>query len=95
MDQQQLAVRGPKAAELLGVSESWLEKARVTGTGPRFVKISQGVVGYLIRDLEEFLQSRRRRSTADAPSPVARVSDPPRTPGRRDVSARRRATTQP
>jgi predicted DNA-binding transcriptional regulator AlpA len=77
MDQQYLAVRGPTAAKLLGVSESWLEKSRVTGTGPPFIKLSGGVVGYLISDLEEFLRSRRRRSTSDAPSPVARVSNPP------------------
>jgi len=97
MDQQHLAVRGPTAAKLLGVSESWLEKARVTGTGPNFVKLSGGVVGYLVRDLEEFLGSRRRSSTSDmaAPSPVASVSDRPQPRGRRDVSAGRRATTQP
>ena len=93
MDQQHLAVRGPRAAELLGVSESWLEKARVTGTGPAFIKLSGGVVGYLIRDLEDFLRSRRRISTSDVPGAHARVSDPPQPRRRRDLDRGRRATT--
>jgi hypothetical protein len=95
MDQQHLAVRGPRAAELLGVSESWLEKARVTGTGPAFIKISEGVVGYLISDLQEFLARRRRISTSDVSGAHARVSDPPQPRRRRDLDRGRRAATQP
>jgi hypothetical protein len=30
-----------KAAEMLNVSTSWLAKSRLTGTGPRFVKIGR------------------------------------------------------
>ena len=93
MDQQHLAVRGPRAAELLGVSESWLEKARVTGTGPAFIKLSGGIVGYLISDLEEFLARRRRISTSDVSGAHARVSDPPQPRRRRAGSATRGAIT--
>jgi predicted DNA-binding transcriptional regulator AlpA len=90
-----LLVRTPRAAELLGISESWLEKARLSGQGPRFVKISPGIVGYQITDLLAFIQNRTRRSTSDmaTPSPEATVSDPPQPRRRRNSDARRRAIT--
>ena len=33
----------PQVAKLLGVSNSWLAKSRLNGTGPRFIKIGRAV----------------------------------------------------
>jgi predicted DNA-binding transcriptional regulator AlpA len=54
-----------KAAELLGgMSLSWLAKSRLTGTGPRFVKIGRSV-RYRDSALREYIQARTRRSTSE------------------------------
>ena len=53
-----------QAAEYLGVSLSWLDKARLTGLGPVFISIGGRVV-YDSGDLDEFLQKNRRQSTSD------------------------------
>ncbi len=73
-------LRTPAAAEFLGVSTSTLEKWRVTGLGPRFVKIGARLVGYDQADLDAFRNSlvrlastsgsnreRRRRARAEEP----------------------------
>jgi hypothetical protein len=57
------------AASLLGVKPGTLEVWRCKGIGPRFVKIGARVV-YRLRDLNEYLDSRTRSSTAD-PGPAA------------------------
>jgi hypothetical protein len=56
------------AASLLGVKKNTLELWRYKGTGPRFVKCGSRVV-YRLRDLNAYLDSRTRKSTAD-PGPV-------------------------
>jgi hypothetical protein len=56
------------AAPLLGVKPGTLEVWRCQGKGPRFVKSGSRVV-YRLRDINEYLDSRTRRSTAD-PGPV-------------------------
>jgi hypothetical protein len=89
MDRQQLVVRTRKAAAILGLSMSWLEKARVRGDGPIYVQLTDGAVGYRISDLEVFLRRRIRRSTSDAPSPVTNGSNPPRQVSRTGRSALR------
>jgi predicted DNA-binding transcriptional regulator AlpA len=56
------------AAQFLGSSKSSLDKLRLTGGGPDFVKIGEGVsgrVGYRLCDLQSWLASRVRRSTSD------------------------------
>lgn len=53
-----------QAAEHLGVSLSWLDKARLTGLGPVFISIGGRVV-YDSGDLDEFLQKNRRQSTSE------------------------------
>jgi predicted DNA-binding transcriptional regulator AlpA len=55
-------LRTPAAAELLGVSISTLEKWRVSGQGPRFVKIGARLVGYEKADLDTFRDSLPRFS---------------------------------
>jgi hypothetical protein len=56
------------AAPLLGVKPGTLEVWRCKGIGPRFVKSGSRVV-YRLRDINEYLDNRTRRSTAD-PGPA-------------------------
>ncbi len=47
-----------------GVNIRWLQKARVSGGGPPFVKIGARVF-YRVLDVERFIASRVRGSTSD------------------------------
>lgn|SRR5215211_2224372 len=51
------------AAKMLNVSVSWLAKSRLSGTGPRYVKIGRSV-RYPLSALLEFIESRTRCSTS-------------------------------
>ena len=53
-----------QAAVFLGMSLSWLDKARLNGSGPIFISIGGRVV-YDLKDLEDFLQSNRHASTSE------------------------------
>ena len=53
-----------EAAEHLGLSTRTLDRYRVSGDGPVFLKLG-GRVGYLREDLDEWLRTRRRTSTSD------------------------------
>jgi excisionase family DNA binding protein len=58
------------AAELLGVSVRTLQKWRLQGNGPQFVKLGHAV-RYDVKDLEAYIERARRRSTSDsAPIPT-------------------------
>jgi hypothetical protein len=47
----------PQAAECLGVSRSWLQKARCHGYGPAFVKLRRGGgIRYRLTDLDAWLE---------------------------------------
>lgn len=59
-------MRPARAAEYLGVSKSFLDQARVAGTGPYFVKISPTMVIYRRIDLDDWLAVRVVKSTAEA-----------------------------
>ena len=52
------------AAKILNVSLSWLAKSRLTGSGPRFVKIGRAV-RYLESSLREYIKGRTRGSTSE------------------------------
>lgn len=54
-----------EAARHTGLSASSLNKLRMTGAGPRFIRLSPRRVVYDTADLDEWLASRRRRSTSD------------------------------
>ena len=54
----------PAAATLLGVKPSTLEVWRYKGVGPLFVKCGSRVI-YRLRDINAYLDSRTRKSTAD------------------------------
>jgi predicted DNA-binding transcriptional regulator AlpA len=53
-----------EAAAFLQVSESWLNKARVYGCGPRFIKMGRSV-RYSLQALEEFKRANARGSTSE------------------------------
>ncbi len=51
--------RTPEAAEYVGLSPSTLEKLRLTGGGPRFVRLGGRAIGYDVRDLDMWLDEQR------------------------------------
>ena len=53
------------AAVYTGLAESTLNKSRMTGAGPRFLKLSARRVAYDANDLDDWLLSKRRVSTSD------------------------------
>ena len=59
-------LRPPQAAEYLGgLSTSTLAKWRVSGFGPRYLRVGARIV-YERADLDDWLNSRRRRHTSDS-----------------------------
>jgi predicted DNA-binding transcriptional regulator AlpA len=58
-------LRNRQAATYVGLRPATLEKMRVIGYGPRFVRLGRAI-GYRIDDLDEWLASRRFRSTTEA-----------------------------
>ena len=58
----------PQAADLLGVSARCLERWRRTGDGPPFVRLSTKSIRYRIEDLDAFVASSVRASTAQGAS---------------------------
>jgi predicted DNA-binding transcriptional regulator AlpA len=60
-------MRTPEAAHYLGISESTLNKTRLTGDGPPFVKVMPRAVAYRKPDLDAWLEARLCQSTSDNP----------------------------
>jgi predicted DNA-binding transcriptional regulator AlpA len=58
-------MRTPAAAHYLGIAESTLNKTRLTGEGPPFVKVGPRAVAYRKSDLDAWISTRVRRSTSD------------------------------
>lgn len=58
------------AAAYCGVGKSTLEKLRLTGGGPAYLKPTRSVV-YQVSDLDAWLDSSRRRSTSQQQPGVA------------------------
>ena len=58
-------MRPKKAAEYLGLSQAFLDQARCSGTGPKFVRVSRTCILYRKVDLDSFLVSRLFTSTAE------------------------------
>lgn len=50
-------------------TEANLSQMRYTGTGPAFIKITGRQVRYRLRDVEEWLESKKRTCTGDMPGP--------------------------
>ena len=53
-----------EAATYLGLSASTLNKKRLTGDGPAYLKLSRKC-SYAVADLDLFIASKRRRSTSE------------------------------
>jgi predicted DNA-binding transcriptional regulator AlpA len=51
--------RDPEAAAYIDMSPSWLQHSRVTGTGPKYLKIGNAV-RYRTEDLDEWLAQQAR-----------------------------------
>jgi hypothetical protein len=65
------------AALYVGLAESTLEKKRLYGDGPPFIKLTPtkgGAVRYLRDDLEKWLKSLRASSTSEVDFSIARYS---------------------
>ncbi|MFK8251791.1 helix-turn-helix transcriptional regulator [Ancylobacter terrae] len=54
-----------EAAQIVGLGKSTLDKLRISGGGPRFVKVGGRRVLYDPADLREWLDGLKRRSTSD------------------------------
>lgn len=63
-------LRTPEAARFVGLSIRTLEKHRIYGTGPRYLKLGGRVV-YRVEDLQSWAESGAKASTSDPG--VARV----------------------
>ena len=61
--------RTPDAARYLALAESTLEKARLTGGGPRFARLGRVVV-YDVRDLDAWVEVRKAESTSEPATPA-------------------------
>jgi len=58
-------MRPPEARSYIGLSVSTLAKQRLRGDGPNFIRLSARAIGYLLTDLDEWLASKRHKSTSD------------------------------
>ena len=54
-----------EAARYLGLSKAFLERDRWAGAKVPFIKISTRAVRYRVEDLDQYIQSRVRKSTSD------------------------------
>ena len=63
------------AASHLALSKSYLEKLRLTGMGPPFIKIGKAV-RYKFGDLDAWFSAKVRGSTSEYPTPPVRETDP-------------------
>ena len=61
-------IREHTAAEKLGVSVRTLQRWRVQGVGPRFLKLGRKLVAYTEADLTAYLADCRRQSTSERPA---------------------------
>lgn len=61
-----MRLRTPAAAEYVGLAASTLEKFRLTGSGPAYYKSGPKIVVYEVKDLDDWLRSRRHMSTSDS-----------------------------
>ena len=63
-----------EASDYLRLSRRTLERLRVEGTGPKFVKMGRRSIRYRQSDLEGWLTARSVRSTSEQAGDVGAVS---------------------
>lgn len=54
-----------QAAQYCSVSPSYLAKLRLSGKGPKYIRIGRKAVIYDIHDLDEWLESLKFQSTSE------------------------------
>ena len=64
-----------RAADLLGLSRSYLRQLRVKGGGPRFSALARKAIRYRVGDLLEWAALRSATSTSAGAPPRGRESD--------------------
>jgi len=62
---QKRVLRTPEAAAYLGLAASTLEKMRLSGSGPEFVRLGGRAIGYDLAMLDAWIDRQRRISTSD------------------------------
>ena len=60
---ESLYLRPEQAAELISVSEKFLEKRRRTGNGPPFIRVSRNLVRYERDKLENWMRDQTFENT--------------------------------
>ena len=58
-------LRTPGAADYIGLSASTLEKMRLSGDGPPFVRLGSRAVGYDVHDLDAWIEDQRELTIDD------------------------------
>jgi predicted DNA-binding transcriptional regulator AlpA len=58
-------LRTPDAAAYLSLGTPTLEKLRLTGGGPRYVKLGARAIGYDMRDLDAWIDASKVESTSE------------------------------
>ena len=58
-------LRVNEAAQHLGLAVSTMNKMRLNGLGPRFIRLTRRRVAYDLYDLETWAAERKRSSTSD------------------------------
>ncbi len=62
---QPILLTETEAAKLLGFSIRTLQKWRMSGDGPKFVRMSARAIRYRRQDLDAFIEARVKQSTSD------------------------------
>ena len=62
-------LRTAGAAEYVGLASATLEKMRLNGGGPVFIRLGGRAVGYDIRDLDDWLDRQREATDDDSGQP--------------------------
>ena len=63
-----MLLRPPEASSYIGLSVSTLAKQRLRGDGPKFIRLSPRAIGYLIADLDKWLDEKHFTSTSEYPA---------------------------
>lgn len=74
MNDECILLNTEQAAERLGLSPRTLERYRVTGEGPEFLKMGRAV-RYTASKLQRWLERCTRRSTSDKGRPLKKKRD--------------------
>ena len=62
-------LRTRPAARYVGLSASTLEKMRLNGGGPKFIRLGGRAIGYDVRDLDDWLDLQRESTDDDGGQP--------------------------